>query len=403
MDVSQGVCLPEGFYAAGVRAGIKERGLDIALLGSDRPCVAGGVFTQNAFSAPAVRLCQKLLASARSVRGVVINSGNANACTGERGERDAEEMSRLGEQALAQKLPGGAGPCLVAQTGLIGVYMPMDLVRPAIAQAGERLSRSGGPDAAQAIMTTDSFPKTAAAQLALAGTTVCIGAMTKGAGMICPRMATTLGFVTTDATLTRRAAQQAILRAAQETYNRVSVDGDTSTNDTLLLFANGAAGGETIDVGGAEFEKFCAALREVCLELALALVRDGEGATRVAEIRVEGAASEDDARRAAEAVARSLLVKTALFGADPNWGRIAAALGYSGAKVDPRRTVIEIGGVALMEGGAPGLGDAARAAQAMREKHVLIRINLGLGRAAWRTFTCDLTYDYVRLNAEYHT
>jgi glutamate N-acetyltransferase/amino-acid N-acetyltransferase len=323
-----------------------------------------------------------------------VNSGNANACTGPQGEPDAVAMA-VKAAAILRIDPYQVA---VASTGVIGVPMPMDRILPALERIG--LSEGGWDDASRAIMTTDTRPKVAQREVVLSGGAVRIGGIAKGAGMIHPNMATMLAFVTADALIDSAALRPMLRSAADDTFNAISVDGDTSTNDTLLVLANGASG---VRVGTADGPAFLDALTAVCLELARAIVADGEGATKVFEVRVSGAASEGDARAAARTVTNSNLVKTAVHGADPNWGRILAAAGRSGAKVDAAKASIRIGGIAVYEHGAPRPFDATAVRVRFERPEIAIELDLGLGEATARAWGSDLSAEYVRINADYTT
>ncbi len=393
---ARGVAFPAGFGAGAVAAGVKEAGtkrLDVALLVADRPCVATAVFTTNQVAAAPIAVTRRHLA-AGPLRALVVNSGNANACTGEQGERDAIAMA----EAAARAIGARASEVAVASTGVIGVPLPMDRIVPAIARI--RPSAAGWDDLSRAIMTTDTRPKVAEREVWLRGKPVRIGGTAKGAGMIHPDMATLLAFVTTDAACDQAAADRAFRAAVAASFNAISVDGDTSTNDTALLLASGASG---VEVAGDAEAPFVDALTEVCGELALAIVADGEGATKVFEVRVTGAAGVDDARAAARTITVSPLVKTAIHGADPNWGRILMAAGRSGARVDQRRASVRIGGVDVFSRGRPCEWDAAAVRAAFERDRVLIEVDLGAGDAAARAWGCDLSAEYVRINAEYTT
>jgi glutamate N-acetyltransferase/amino-acid N-acetyltransferase len=327
---------------------------------------------------------------------VIANAGNANACTGEQGLADAREMAAL----VASKTDIDPAEVLVASTGLIGVPLPMDLVR-----AGAKaitLSEDGGPTFARAIITTDTRPKSAGAELEIGGKTVRIGGSAKGAGMIHPNMATLLAFVTTDAAVDPEYLQTALTRAGADSFNMITVDGDTSTNDTLVVLANGAAGNPIIS-GGEDGEAFTAALTYVCGELAKAIVSDGEGATKLLRVDVRGAASDEDARAAARSVVRSPLVKAAVYGSDPNWGRVLCAIGYSGATVDPLAVDLFVGGVQLVKAGAPVPGSREEAEPVMQEKEVTFVADLHVGEFGATAWGCDLTEAYVVENSAYST
>jgi glutamate N-acetyltransferase/amino-acid N-acetyltransferase len=396
-----------GFRFAGVACGIKPqtaayggRALDLALIVSDAPCSAAGVFTQNRFpAAPVLYDRAALQANPMAVRAVAINAGNANACTGQQGLANAAAMAALAEVEL--DLPTGSA--LVMSTGVIGLPLPMDKVAAGIRDAAHlALSETGqGGEgielAAQAIMTTDTRPKLAARR---AGEASLLG-MAKGAAMIHPNMATMLAVVVTDAALEPAVLHAMLRRAVDGSFNAISVDGDTSTNDTVLVLANGLAG----PVDPAAFE---AALAEVCTDLAQQIVRDAEGASKFVAVRVSGAASAAEARQAAQTIATSLLVKTAIYGGDPNWGRVLAAAGRSGVELDPARAALWFsgdGGAAyqVVAAGAPLAYDETEAARIFACHDLLIHLDLGAGAAAATVWTSDLTHDYVSLNAHYRT
>jgi glutamate N-acetyltransferase/amino-acid N-acetyltransferase len=387
---------PQGFRSSGIHCGVKRERPDLALLVSDVPASAAGVFTTNKVQAAPVRYTRRAVAAGRA-QAIVVNSGNANACTGEAGLEDAAEMARLTGGALGLD----AALVLVASTGVIGVPLPMEAIRRGIPRAAAALEPDGTA-AAEAIRTTDKFPKTAAVRLEIGGVEVTIGGMAKGAGMIHPNLATTLCFLTTDAALPPAVLRGALQRAVAESFNSITVDGDTSTNDTVLLLANGRAGGAPITNGEA-FSRFTAGLTLVASELAKMVVSDGEGATKLVEIRVDGALSDAEAHQAAMTVANSLLVKTALHGGEPNWGRILAALGRSGVEMAEETTDVFFGDLAIVRGGlgVPGVWDAAAAA--LEGKEVTIGIRLGVGTGAARVWTSDLSEEYVRINGSYTT
>ncbi len=387
----------QGFRAGATAAGIKPSGRpDLGLLVSDQSCVAAGMFTQNAFPAAPVLLSRERLGSTRA-QAIVFNSGNANACNGEGGLADAAEMARLAGEAL------GLAPdlVLVASTGVIGHRLPMDRVREGLTKVDPR--PDGGHEAAVAIMTTDTRPKEVAVSFELDGKQVRLGGMAKGVGMIHPNMATMLVFLATDAALDDAYAGLALRRVVERTFNMITVDGDTSTNDSCFLLANGLAGNRPVTVGSINSARFIEALDVVCTQLARMLASDGEGATKLIQVDVTGARSVEDARDAARAIVRSNLVKAAVHGEDPNWGRIFAAVGNSGARVDPLAAALWIGGVEIARNGV-GLDvpkDEARAG--MTGDEVQIRVDLGLGGGAARAWGCDLTEQYVVENSAYTT
>ncbi len=387
-----------GFKAGALAAGIKPSGRpDLGIWGSDAPCVAAGTFTQNAFPAGPVVVSRERLSAAPRAQAVVFNAGNANACNGTRGIQDARTMAEL----AATKFGISPELVLVASTGIIGVPMPMDRVREGMQRL--ELQAEGGHAAAQAIMTTDTRLKECAVSLDIGGREVHIGAMTKGVGMIYPNMATMLAFVGTDATLDPAFARMALKRVVDRTFNMITVDGDTSTNDSCFLLANGLAGAPSLDGQSPDAERFVAALEVVCTDLARKMAADGEGASKLLQVDVTGAASEADARKAARAVVNSALLKAAVYGKDPNWGRVFMAVGNSGAQVDPLRAALWIGSLQIAREGVAtnATKDAARAE--MQGDEVTMRVDLGLGSHSARAWGCDLTEGYVVENSAYST
>lgn len=397
-----GVTAPKGFLATGVRCGLKTKGEDFALIFSDLPATAAGVFTRNQICAAPILVCRDHLKRG-PIRAIAINAGCANACTGEQGLADARSMAAL--TAAPFGIP--ASQVLVASTGVIGKRLDMEKIRQGIQNAAPQLSPTGSDAAARAIMTTDLAPKTSALRTRLSeeNTTIILGGMAKGSGMIHPNMATMLAFVTTDAAISARCLRKALQEAVNDTFNMITVDGDTSTNDSLIVLANGRAGNRPIDdLSSRGFREFTKALTDVCRDLAIQIAKDGEGATRLVRIEVEQARSEKEARIVAKSIAGSNLVKTAIFGGDPNWGRILCAAGYAEAKVDPERANLWLGRYAVVQNGQPRRDyDARKAAKEFQKKEVLIRVRLGLGEGNATAWTCDFSYDYVRINAEYHT
>ena len=397
VSAGQGVTFAKGFVAGAVAAGVKEAGttrLDVAVIASTAEhCHAAAIFTTNQVIAAPCLVTKKNVARGH-LRGIVVNSGNANACTGPQGERDALAMG----VAAGVLLKVDPEQVAVASTGVIGVAMPMGRIAPAIGRI--RLAELGWDDASRAIMTTDTKPKVAQREVTLAGGPVRIGGIAKGAGMIHPNMATLLAFVTTDAHIDGDALRPMLRAAADDSFNAISVDGDTSTNDTLLVLANGASG---VRVGTLDGPAFLDALAAVCLDLARGIVADGEGVTKVFEVRVAGAASDGDARIAARTVTTSNLVKTAIHGADPNWGRILAAAGRSGAKVDAAKASVRIGGIAVYDKGVPCAFDASAVRAVFEKPEIAIAVDLGLGDATARAWGTDLSAEYVRINADYTT
>jgi glutamate N-acetyltransferase/amino-acid N-acetyltransferase len=399
LEVPGGITAVKGVKAAGVACGIKAGRLDLALITSDRPAPVAGVFTRNRVRAAPVILCERLLRGGR-LSAIVANSGNANACTGKAGLADAEHVGRWVAEAVRRP----AGQVFVCSTGVIGQRLPLEKIRRGVRQAAQALSAEGGRNAALAIMTTDHRPKERAVAFLLDGVRVTVGGMAKGAGMICPDLATTLCFMATDATVEAPHLQRALREAAEQSFNRITVDGDTSTNDTMLCFATGMAGGRRLTARGAAWGRFQEALNRVALELAQLVVRDGEGATKFVEVRVKGARSPADAQAVARAVANSSLVKTMLYGQDCNWGRVFAAAGRSGAALVPERLALNLGGVPVARNGV-GLGPLAeqQANERLREAEILLELDLGIGRAESVMWTTDLTEEYVKENAAYRS
>ncbi|MBI2857512.1 MAG: bifunctional glutamate N-acetyltransferase/amino-acid acetyltransferase ArgJ [Chloroflexi bacterium] len=396
---SGSITSPKGFFAGAVHAGIKdpsESRLDIGVLYSEIDCAVAGVFTTNKVKSAPVLLCKERLGAGHG-RLVIVNSGCANACTGEQGLADAREMTRLMWHPLG--LPDHSA--FVASTGVIGVQMPMDKVREGM--SGMAMTRDGGHDLARAIMTTDTFPKEHAVEVTGPAGKYTVAGVAKGAGMIHPDMATMLCFLTTDAQVEPGFLQAALKRACDISFNMVTVDGDTSPSDTVLLLANGAAAGKAIVPGTPEAGLFQRALNWVCTDLAKCVARDGEGAERLIEVTVEGAKTRGDARLAARTIASSSLVKSAVYGADPNWGRVVAALGRSGAQMEEYSLDVFIGDVNVMRAGAPQTFDAQKARAVLREKEVRIRVRMNLGKGAATAWGCDLTPQYVTINSAYTT
>ena len=397
-DIEGGVTAPRGFKAAGILCGIKAKGKDLALIVSDGPASAAGVFTTNlAQAAPVLVSRRQLEVSGGRASAVIINSGCANACTGEDGMAHAEAMVKDTASAVGCD-PAGV---LVASTGVIGVKLDMAKVSRGIGSAKNALSPSGGADAALAIMTTDPFPKSTSVEATWGGRTFRVGGIAKGSGMIEPMMATMLGVVTTDAAVEPGLLQRALKAAVDETFNAITVDGECSTNDCVFALANGASG---VQFGDGDFDVLVAALRRVCEPLAIGIVRGGEGATKLIMVRVVGAANAQDARRTARAIANSLLVKTAVHGGDPNWGRLVAVAGRSGAAFNLAAAAVRIGPLELFSGGAPHDELASEAAEYLKQRDIDIEVDMGTGGTGRsHIWTCDLSADYVKINAEYRT
>ncbi|MDY0168711.1 MAG: bifunctional glutamate N-acetyltransferase/amino-acid acetyltransferase ArgJ [Thermoguttaceae bacterium] len=400
MKLTHSIEVPKGYLLAGVYCRIKRdpQSPDLSLIMSEEPATGAGVYTQNRICAAPVTLDRQRTPS-DSIRAVVINSGNANACTGERGMADAKRMAELAAM-VCQAQPEQV---LVLSTGIIGEFLPMDKIEQGITAAAVKLG-SKEPSllaAARGMLTTDRHHKLAGRRVTVGGKPVQITGMAKGAGMIGPNMATMLCVVLTDAAFAPDAAQELLQAVADETFNCISVEGHTSTNDTLLMLANGAAAGQPT---GADLESFTAAVKEVCEELARAIASDGEGAQHLITIDVTGCPSRADARAIAQAVANSPLVKTAIAGGDPNWGRIVSAAGYAGVDFDPGGLSLKLNGTLLYENGAPIPFDESAVSRSVRnEQETHIELSFSEGSAAARFWTCDLTAEYVRINADYHT
>ncbi|MBQ9021771.1 MAG: bifunctional glutamate N-acetyltransferase/amino-acid acetyltransferase ArgJ [Eggerthellaceae bacterium] len=404
-----GITAAAGFKASGIHAGFRRNPnkLDMALLVADEPCVAAGVFTQNVFCAAPVQLCQDRLNGVGygTARAVVANSGNANAATGTVGLDVAYKSAEL----VAAEVGCAADEVLVASTGVIGVPLPMDPfkhIAEALAQADA--STQAGHDAAIAIMTTDTHPKECAyswtsADPAFEGLRFTVGGCCKGSGMIMPNMATLISLLTTDFPITGPAAYAALKEAADESFNKVTVDSDTSTNDTCILLASGAAAPQSYVSDGIAYEEFRAALMAVCTELARKIAIDGEGAAHLITVNLRGAATDADADLAARAIANSPLVKTAIAGHDANWGRIAAAAGKSGAAFEQEKVDIDIMGMPVLRKGLPVEFSEEEALRRFEEPEIVLDVNLGAGECATRIWTCDFTHEYIRINGDYRT
>ncbi len=393
--------LAQGFHCASTACGLKKSGApDLLMVWSDAPCSAAGVFTTNRVQAAPVRVDRDTLAAnAGGIRAVLANAGCANAVTGDRGLADAHRMQALGAAAIGAH----AEQVLVLSTGVIGVFLDMDKLERGMQELASGSADPSAAGAARAITTTDTRPKIAAAEAAAGPGRVRVAGFAKGAGMIHPNMATMLAVITTDARVEATRLDRALRAAVARSFNRISVDGDMSTNDTVLVLASGASGAAVDDDDEAAFT---AALEHVCASLAKQIARDGEGATRLVELRVTGAASESQAHRVGDAIACSPLVKTAIHGNDPNWGRILAAAGYSGEPVVPERTRLWFGDqddVQLLDAGLPVPFDPARASALLQRDPAVIRLDLGLGHADATLWTCDFSAEYVRVNADYTT
>jgi glutamate N-acetyltransferase/amino-acid N-acetyltransferase len=390
--------IPEGFRFASIEAAVKKPGRkDMALIWSEKASVTAGVFTINNVKAAPVRLDMKLIKSGRG-QAFLVNSGNANACTGRQGMKDAEEMGRLAAASRRIK----PEMVYVCSTGVIGTPMPMDRIRPRIPELAAALGNMTLADVAAAIMTTDTFPKITSRQIKIGGRTITIAGICKGAGMIQPNMATMLGFIITDASIDKGALSASLRKAVNRSFNRITIDGDMSTNDTVLIMANGIAGNRTIRSRTKDYETFAAALGELTYELSEMIARDGEGASKFVEVEVRNAKTEKEAEKGAFAIANSLLVKTAIYGNDANWGRLLCALGYSGISMKEEKTDIYLNGLLVAKNGlATGVDQEAN--ETMKNKELKILLDLHVGKGSARVLTCDLTEDYIKINAEYRT
>jgi glutamate N-acetyltransferase/amino-acid N-acetyltransferase len=394
-----GVTAPLGFKAAGIHCGIKRIKKDLALIYTGAPATAAAVFTLNKVQAAPVLVSKTHLNKSNTFRAIIINSGNANACTGDRGFRDAVEMAEVTASTLGIK----PYEVFVASTGVIGETLPMDKINKGIKSIVKQLTDDDELASAQAIMTTDTFSKTATASFVINGKTVTIGGISKGSGMIHPNMATMLAFVTTDAAINKNIFQTLLKETADKTFNRIIVDGDTSTNDMVVALANGQSGIDPIEPGTEEYELFSQNLYEVLKKLSIDIVKDGEGATKLIQIRVEGALCDSDAYNAAKTVALSPLVKTAIHGEDANWGRIIAAVGYSGIDFDPAQFEIIINGTHILEKNFNVTMPAVEANKLLKPDTIDLLIKLNKGEGNSTCWTCDFSEEYVKINGSYRS
>lgn len=403
--IQGGITAAKGFKATGGNIGIKADRKDLALIYSETACIYAGAFTQNVVKAAPVHWDQAILEEGNKVHAVVVNSGNANAGTGLQGEKDAADMAL----ALAETLKIGQKEVLVCSTGVIGVTMPMDVISKGIPEVAKSLADTyeGGEAAAEAIMTTDTFKKTIAVEEQIGDVTFTIGGMGKGSGMIHPNMATMLSFVTTDVNITREMLLKAVRKAIQTTFNMITVDGDTSTNDSVLVLANGLCGNPIIDSEGPAFDQFYNALFEVCKYLAISIARDGEGATKLIEVKLAGAKIFEEGKCVAKSILTSNLVKTALFGEDANCGRVFCAMGYSGVQFDPNKVDINFesiaGKIAMYKSGVALRFNEEKAKKILEEKEITINVQMGEGDVSVTAWGCDLSYDYVKINGDYRS
>lgn len=406
MKLVQGsITAAKGFQAAGEYIGIKNKRKDLAIIFSEKACTYAGAFTQNVVKAAPVVWDKAVLEKGGKVHAIVVNSGNANAATGEQGFKDTEQMAVKTAEALKIEKES----VLVCSTGVIGVTMPMDVVAAGIEMTAAKVCEgiAAAENAAEAIMTTDTVKKTIAVQEEIGGATVTIGGMGKGSGMIHPNMATMLGFITTDVNITQPMLQKALKKAIDTTFNMITVDGDTSTNDSVLVLANGAAGNLVIDSEGEAFDKFFKGLYEVCKYIAISIVKDGEGATKLLEVQLDGAADFEAGKALAKSILTSSLVKTAFFGEDANWGRIFCAMGYSGIEFNPDKVDIAVesiaGYVSMLKQGLPVKFSEPKAKEVLQESEIKILVTMQEGKESVTAWGCDLSYDYVKINGDYRS
>lgn len=396
---TQGVTFAKGFTAAGVKAGIKKSGnLDVAVIYTKTQAVVAGTFTQNKVAAAPVYVSKEVVATG-TAHAIVANAGCANACTGQQGLDDAHKMAQI----AADELGVNADDVIVGSTGVIGVNLPMDKLEAGIKDAVANLSADGSDNAGRAIITTDTHSKSVTCEFELSGKTVRIGAIAKGSGMIRPNMATMLCYITTDIAIDQALLQKAVSGCVEKSFNMISVDGDMSTNDMVIVLANGEANNAKITEENADYQIFFDKLMMLCTELAKQIAADGEGASKFLTINVKGAKSFADAKTVGMAIANSPLVKTAFFGEDPNWGRVICAVGYSGADMVPEKTVVKFGGITIFANGTGATYDEKALAHVMKQKDIVIDIELNMGQEDATVWSCDLSYEYVKINGEYHT
>ncbi len=395
-QISGGITTPKGFLAAGIRCGLKTSGNDLAIIYSQEPSIAAAVFTANKFQAAPISISKQHLASASTIQAIVVNSGCANCATGEQGMLDAQRMTEI----AAAGLNISSDSVLVASTGKIGTFLHMDRIEAGINNALSVLNRDGGLSTAEAIMTTDTKPKQVAVEIMMQGKPVLIGGIAKGAGMIAPNMATMLAFLTTDAVLPKELLASMLQEAVNISFNSITIDGDTSTNDMAAILANGASG---VVPDESDLSIFQAGLNLVCLELAAMIVRDAEGATKLLRIHIKNAPSQDTGRKIGLSIANSTLVKCALFGADPNWGRIMAAIGNAGVEIDLKDIDVYIDKLSLVKNSRAGVFDQSLAHQLLSANEVELIVDLKQGTQEAVVLGCDLTTEYVSFNAHYST
>jgi len=397
--IDGGVTAPEGFFATGVACGIKKDGkMDLALVCSEDTAAAAGVFTKNVVKGHSLLVTMDNIKNGYA-NAVVINSGNANACVGEKGYNDALEIA----SHTASLLDCDPSMILLGSTGVIGQPLNVEAIKKGVEEAVENMTPEGGKDAAAAIMTTDLIDKQIAVEIELKGTKVKVGGMAKGSGMIHPNMATMIGIITTDADISKTFLQRALRDCVKRSFNRISVDGDTSVCDMVLILANGQAENDSIIIDDASYAEFKKALDFVCSYLSKLIAKDGEGATKLVEIEAKGASSEEDAYKIVCSVAKSPLVKTAIFGEDANWGRIITAAGYSGANFDPTKVDIYLGDLLVCKDGCGLPFDEEQAKNILKKEEIKITIDLNLNNFSDRMWTCDFSYDYIKINGSYRS
>lgn len=403
--IQNSVVAPKGFKAAGIYSQVKKKNKDMAIIYSEEPCNYAGAFTQNHVKAAPVKWDEGRLKEQQPVHGIIINSGNANALTGEAGEKDTYEMAKLTAKCLGVHTK----EILVASTGVIGVPLPMEKIKKGIETITVRLEDTpqAANDCAQGILTTDTFQKDIAIEVKEGNSTYRIGAIGKGSGMIHPNMATMLCFVTTDVAITKELLQKALISGVNETFNCITVDGDTSTNDSVMVLANGCANTPLIETEGEAFDTFCKALYEVLKYMAIAIIKDGEGATKLLEVQIQGALSKEKGKQLAKSILTSNLVKTAFFGEDANWGRIIAAMGNSGEHFEVENLCLtiesEAGKSKLFNKGEPVKFNEQRAKKILQEREITVIVKLHEGEADVTAWGCDLSYDYIKINGDYRS
>jgi glutamate N-acetyltransferase/amino-acid N-acetyltransferase len=393
------VTTPKGFQAGGLHCGIKRKRLDLGWIYSEVPAAAAGVYTTNLFQAAPLVVTQESIAVEKKLQGILVNSGKANACTGELGLQNAYEMRKM----FATEIGIEEHFAAVVSTGVIGEHLPMQKLQEGIATISEQKTTAQVEQFEQAILTTDTCTKHVGVQMEIDGKVVSIGGAAKGSGMIHPNMATMLGFVTTDVHIAQEDLWQALKQVTNKTFNMITVDGDTSTNDMVLVLANGMAGNQQLTKEHKDWDRFVQGLDIVCQDLAKKIARDGEGATKLIEVHVEGALNDEAAQAVGKSVIGSSLVKTAVFGTDPNWGRIVCAVGYSGQFLNPDQVKVSLGNITVVENGLPVVFEEDEAKEYLEQENIqiLVQLNQGPGKAV--CWGCDLSYDYVRINASYRT